>query len=1323
MNKPDIVTKSALMNPGRVVEPLWWAGHIPFAMWLVEKIKPQILVELGVHIGNSYFAMCHSVKTNGLLSRCYAVDTWKGDSHQGYYDEDVYSSVKKYNDENYSEFSELLRMTFNEAVSKFEDSSIDFLHIDGLHTYEAVRHDFETWLPKLSNKGIVLLHDVMVWDFDFGVWRLWEELSGKYPNILFEFSQGLGVIFVGDEQPKIINDLLKTWATPERQIIHQFFERLGRTVELGFRTANLEHIVLNRDKHIAEINAQITKLEQIVANLSEKADNNSQTKADCDSQLVDMQQMVADFKEENNNLQNAILERDERIAGLSHRLSDIESSLKWYVAIRIWQFFQSFTPQFLINAIKRIARHNWRSNSGVKQKCDNKDAENDLFDNSGLLPFHTNKSRFSRILRKMFAPVFVVVRSYKTKRILHTIKLSGLFDVQYYLGASPNVLPKDVDPLRHYLEIGWKEHLNPSPLFDTDWYLQQNPDVLNSGLNPLLHFVEHGAAEGRSTKLLFLNKDQDTNYLSPETTQLSGTYASKSQQCHSKPESLAERSIVYAFTSICLNYLPKARLLAETLKRHNPEVRFCLLVNEPIPVDMSDSFDIFDEVATLENLNIPNKQSWLFRHSVVELCTAVKGFYMLELLERPECSVAFYFDPDIAVFSDIDVLLKPLKNASILLTPHQTEPEETIDTIIDNEICSLKHGIYNLGFLGVKSSTEGLRFARWWRDRLYHFCRADIAGGLFTDQRWIDLVPAFFTDIHILRHPGCNVSTWNLSHRHVEGDFSKGFTVNGQALIFYHFSGFDSGAQKIMLNKYGNNMPAAKALRQWYIAMAERPEDKLFANRKWKYNYFTNGELISIEHRRLYRDRADLQQTFPHPFGIEGSGNSFCQWYKVEILGRYSPGKLSAEKKVTISTNNPSNDRKNIIQWATSKKKLILFVGHHGGGGTQKHICELADHMKERAGFLLLIPKRNGEVLLTTLPAENMFSLRFDPVAQFEELACFLEMCKIDRIHIHHELGNEHYLERLVHRLKKHFDFTVHDYYALSPNPQLIGPNNHFVGEDLAANSGRLLAMSVCSKKPKSLTEWQDSHRWLLTEADRVIVPSQDTAHRLKLNIPTLKPIVAAHIEKSVPHHPIHLEKIDADTNLRIAVLGQISPPKGYDVFYKCAMLARKNKYPLSFDLIGHPFISAASIVRAGVRISGAYNDRDLQKIIREYRPHIIWYPALWPEVYSYTLSAGFDACLPVAVPNLGAFPERIAGRRWSWLCQWNLNPADWAKFFVHIRKAHFLAGIEPECPIGTPPSVDNFYEHEYLSWLVGPPKESVITGGKTDVVQQRVSK
>jgi hypothetical protein len=215
-----------------------------------------------------------------------------------------------------------------------------------------------------------------------------------------------------------------------------------------------------------------------------------------------------------------------------------------------------------------------------------------------------------------------------------------------------------------------------------------------------------------------------------------------------------------------------------------------------------------------------------------------------------------------------------------LLTPHQAVPETTLESIIDNEICSLKHGIYNLGFLGVKNSPQGRTFAEWWASRLNHFCFDDIPGGIFTDQRWIDLAPAFFPDHTILRDPGYNVCTWNLTHRKVEGSLQSGLTANGQPLVFYHFSGLDSGAQQVMLNKYGAQMPALYELRTWYLTECERHGQSEMSAIPWKYARFDNGAAVTPAHRKRYRTSAVLRQAFPQPFSAQNEEESFFHWFQ-----------------------------------------------------------------------------------------------------------------------------------------------------------------------------------------------------------------------------------------------------------------------------------------------------------------------------------------------------------------------------------------------------------------------------------------------------------
>ncbi len=107
-----------------------WNEHVPFAMMLIELQQPRAFVELGTHRGVSYCACCQAVVVTGSKTRCYAVDTWAGDAHAGFYGQEVYDNLKAHHRQ-YESFSKLLRMTFDAALSEVPDHSVDLLHIDG----------------------------------------------------------------------------------------------------------------------------------------------------------------------------------------------------------------------------------------------------------------------------------------------------------------------------------------------------------------------------------------------------------------------------------------------------------------------------------------------------------------------------------------------------------------------------------------------------------------------------------------------------------------------------------------------------------------------------------------------------------------------------------------------------------------------------------------------------------------------------------------------------------------------------------------------------------------------------------------------------------------------------------------------------------------------------------------------------------------------------------------------------------------------------------------------------------------------------------------
>lgn len=328
--------------------PSTWYEHVPLAYWMVKAVAPACLVELGTHYGLSYLSFCEAIDRLGLATSAYAVDTWQGDEHAGFYGEEVYFKLTELHDPRFSRFSRLVRSTFDGAVGQFAAGSIDLLHIDGLHTYEAVKHDFETWRPKLAQTAVVLFHDTNVRERGFGVWKLWQELAGSHPHFEFLHGHGLGVLGIGGNFSPAINALFAAAAEPKAtQQVRSLFARLGalvsqqaslgRTVphlvaEVGRRDARITELVDQAGAsgaRVAELSGEIAAREARIAELVDQAGASGARIAELSGEIAARDAEIVALRQEADSAQAACGEARAEAASHATRMDGMQKSVSW----------------------------------------------------------------------------------------------------------------------------------------------------------------------------------------------------------------------------------------------------------------------------------------------------------------------------------------------------------------------------------------------------------------------------------------------------------------------------------------------------------------------------------------------------------------------------------------------------------------------------------------------------------------------------------------------------------------------------------------------------------------------------------------------------------------------------------------------------------------------------------------------------------------------------------------------------------------------------------------------------------------------------------
>ncbi len=451
-----------------------------------------------------------------------------------------------------------------------------------------------------------------------------------------------------------------------------------------------------------------------------------------------------------------------------------------------------------------------------------------------------------------------------------------------------------------------------------------------------------------------------------------------------------------------------------------------------------------------------------------------------------------------------------------------------------------------------------------------------------------------------------------------------------------------------------------------------------------------------------------------HTGGVSfGDSKSTREREAVEKLRRLHPG-YEPEVHRFVASDPAAKARLSldVARIRASGKPCVLAVLHDRAGGTLRHVNELATHLSKEVQFLTLTPIPGSSILLNTTSMDGgTLNLSFRLPQEWPVFLQALQALGVVHIHYHHLLGHHGEVFGLGDEMGVSWDITAHDYFSICPQISLTDHTDRYCGEEGESQCVKCLQATPAPGN-LDIVSWRRVHGHLLTRARYVLTPSRDTGKHLLRVLPLTNLQHAPHTDipdLSVLRTPT-VVPLKPGAKLRVAVLGGMSRIKGADLLEDVAVLAAKRGTPVEFHLLGHAYRSLNTQPKAALTVHGAYEEADLPQLLEWLKPDLIWFPAVWPETYSYTLSACLVAGLPVLAPNLGAFPERLSGRSWSWLVNWDLPSAQMLEFIENLRSAHFVNGIAPRLtwamqPMANEHTQDNWsYKNHYLAGLATTP-------------------
>ncbi|WP_293267682.1 glycosyltransferase [Neptunomonas sp.] len=461
-----------------------------------------------------------------------------------------------------------------------------------------------------------------------------------------------------------------------------------------------------------------------------------------------------------------------------------------------------------------------------------------------------------------------------------------------------------------------------------------------------------------------------------------------------------------------------------------------------------------------------------------------------------------------------------------------------------------------------------------------------------------------------------------------------------------------------------------------------------------------------------------------------------------KITAKHPTYERQVHEHIADDPAKPYRERVWLASLKYSAVPFVVHISHNRGGGTARFVEELSDELSSLANSLLLMPSvaKPGYLSLSQVfthsealaPEESGYTLYFHAEEEKAALISFLKSLPVQSLHYHHLIGLPKWFQKLPKKLGLPWFIAVHDYYMACPHISLTSTSGNYCEEKGISDCNKCLSSSIGINE-KNIETWRNSFKLFLEGAETCFTPSNDCQQRMEGYFPDATFATVYHQQSqhfsdvgSTGSQNEQAGSARSRVVFKVIVLGALSKIKGADVLEALAVHCKQESIDIEFELMGYSYRDLVSAPNSNLTVSGAYQESELQALLEEKIMHqeadLIWFPAQWPETFSYTLSAAIESGLPILASSIGAFPERLYGRSNAWVLPRDASLELLVNTILAIKKKVFEhSDVESLCEmVGVARFVDSGYRYKnnYLASTATPSIFAIRKDGKDKVGQ-----